>query len=107
MYSTIILFALGVLGIFIHNLMKMDEENRKKDSDFNLPQYLMKERFSILLSLCVVIVSLIVKKEIAELEIAGSYIGLGFVAIGYMAQSIISAFRHRVKSVSDKIKGDE
>lgn len=36
-----------------------------------------------------VVVAAIVKHEIASLEAVGSYLGFGFVAIGYMGQSLL------------------
>jgi len=88
-YSPLILFGLGLFGIVIHNLVKMNEINVKNNGNINILQYLKVEKFSILLSVCVVIVAIIVKDEIVKIEQIGAWLGISFTAIGYMAQSII------------------
>jgi galactitol-specific phosphotransferase system IIC component len=52
----------------------------------------------------VVIIALIVKTEIKQLEMAGQWLGLSFVAIGYMAQSIVVAIMGRAQNFIDKTK---
>lgn len=91
-YTTLVLFGLGFLGILIHNLIKLDSINRQSDGRINLAKYLALERFSILISICVVVVCLIARAEVKQLEAIGNWLGLAFVAIGYMAQSIVVAF---------------
>lgn len=107
-YTNPILFALGLLGIFIHNLLKMDALNRKQNGDFKLGQYIKLEKFSILISLCVIVVAMIVKQEVQQLEKVGKWLGLAFVAIGYMAQSIIVHFTGKAEKYLDtKEKPDD
>jgi|SRR4051812_7664822 hypothetical protein len=88
-YTTLILFALGLLGILIHNLMKIDGINRSTQGNFKFIPFMRLEWASIMISICVVIVALIAKGEIKKLQAASGYLGLAFVAIGYMAQSIV------------------
>lgn len=88
-YTPLILSALGVLGILLHNLVKMDSLNRAASGRINLKQYLLVERFSILISLGVVAAAVIASHEIKELYNAGKWLGMGFLAIGYLAQSIL------------------
>jgi hypothetical protein len=88
-YTNLILFGLGVLGIFLHNLVKLDELNKAQNGKLSLRSYFRLERFSILISAVVVIISIFIKTEIKELQIAGTYLGLSFVTIGYMGQSLI------------------
>lgn len=83
------LFALGCLGILLHNLIKMNDINRASDGHINLWQYFKLERFSILISVIIVVVCIIAKEEVIQLEQFGKYLGLGFMAIGYMGQSIL------------------
>jgi len=91
-YTLYILFALGLLGILLHNLIKMDSLNRKSKGNLNLRQYLALEWISILISVVVVVVALIAQTEIKQLSVVGNYLGLAFVAIGYMAQSIVVSY---------------
>lgn len=102
-YTALILFGLGLFGIVIHNLVKMNEINKQHDGNFNYQKYIALEKFSIALSVCVVIVAVIVRTEIRELEAVGNWLGLAFVAIGYMAQSIIVS----VMGKAQKIIGDD
>jgi O-antigen/teichoic acid export membrane protein len=103
-YTTLVLAALGLFGILIHNLVKLNELNRKNEGELNFSNYLKLERFSIAISICVVIIALIVKTEIKQLEMAGQWLGLSFVAIGYMAQSIVVAIMGRAQNFIDKTK---
>jgi len=100
-YSVITLAALGVFGVLIHNLVKLNELNRKLEGNINLWSYLKLERFAIMLSLCVVAVALIVRSEVKQLEQVGNWLGIAFVAIGYMAQSIIVTIMGRGQKFLD------
>lgn len=91
-YTTLMLMALGLFGIIIHNLVKINEINRRNNGDFKFGPFIKLEWPSIAISVCVVIVCLIARTEIASLKQVGGYLGLAFVAIGYMAQSIVYSF---------------
>lgn len=91
-YTIIMLASLGGFGILIHNLKNLNSLNRKSEGNLSLVQYFKLEVYSILLSISVVAVALIAQQEIRQLEIVGNYLGLAFVAIGYMAQSIVVSF---------------
>ena len=95
-YTLYILFALGLLGILLHNLIKMDSLNRKSKGNLNLRQYLALEWISILISVVVVVVALIAQTEIKQLSVVDNC--LAFVSIGYMAQSIIVTYMGRAES---------
>lgn len=102
-YTPYLLLALGALGILMHNFMKMDDLNRKQNGEFKFGQYLKIEKFSIALSICLVIVCIMVSQEIKQLEQVGKWLGLAFVAIGYMAQSIVIKFGGRAERyINDK-----
>jgi hypothetical protein len=96
-YTLPILAAFGVLGILIHNLIKLNEINRAADGNINLWKYYKLERFSIALSCCVITVALIARTEISQLESVGKWLGLAFTTAGYMAQSIVITFMGRAK----------
>ena len=91
-YTNLTLVLLGLTGILLHNLIKLNDINRANDGNVNILKYWRLERFSILISVIVVIGALIAKTEIAQLEQVGKWLGLSFVAIGYMAQSIVVKF---------------
>jgi len=102
-YSPFILGVLGVLGILLHNLVKMNDINKKAKGSFNFGQYLAIERFSIMISLIVVVVCLITYNDIKQLHDLGVKGGLGFFTIGYMSQSLLVKFTGKAeKFISDK-----
>ena len=88
-YTPLVLLGLGLAGILLHNLMKMDKINRASDGNFNYVKYLSLEKFSILISIIVICASVVIRGEIKELEQAGKWLGFAFVAIGYLSQSIL------------------
>jgi len=100
-YTTLILALLGVLGIVIHNLLNLNKINKANEGTVNLLKYWKLERFSLALSVCVLIVFLIARTEVKQLEAVGKWLGLSFVAIGYMAQSIVIAFEGKTQKFLD------
>lgn len=103
-YTLITLALLGFFGIFIHNLKNLNTLNKKSEGKLNLVKYLKLEVYAILLSVSVVIVALIAQQEIKQLEAVGKWLGLSFVAIGYMAQSIVISFAGRAENFLDQNK---
>lgn len=101
-YTNFTLFALGLLGILLHNLVEMNKLNRNQGAKFSIRAYLRAEVFSILISVVVIGVALIIKHEIKQLEAAGKWLGLAFVSIGYMGQSLLVAIIGRAQKVIDK-----
>ena len=97
-YTLITLAGFGILGIFIHNLKNLNTLNKKSEGELNLIRYLKLEIYAILLSVCVVTVALIAQQEIKQLESVGKWLGLSFVALGYMAQSIVISFAGRAET---------
>lgn len=100
-YSVYILFGLGLLGILLHNLTKLDSLNRLGNGSVNLAKYWAVERFSIIISVIVITCCVIASQEIAQLKIAGNYLGLGFVSLGYLAQSILVKFMGNAQNIID------
>lgn len=103
-YTNYVLLGLGLFGILIHNLIKIDSINRTTAGNFKFKQFMRLEWPSIFISVCVVIVCLIAKHEVKRLEAVGEWLGLSFVAIGYMAQSIVYKFLGKAEK---KLKEDE
>jgi len=100
-YTNLILFGLGVFGIMIHNLIKVDSINRQTAGEFKLWPFIKLEWPSIAISFCVVIVALIAKNEIKQLDAVGGWLGLSFVTIGYMAQSIVYKVMGKAQKIID------
>lgn len=98
-YNDFTLLILGVVGILLHNLIKMNELNKKADSKFTALAYIKTEIYSIIISFLMIIVCIIVKHEIKQLENAGKYLGLGFVCIGYMGQSLLIKFMGKAEKI--------
>ena len=106
MYSDITLSLLGVLGIAIHCLVKI-QQLKKDGKPISLSAYIDAEWATMALSICAITIVLICKREIPELEAAGNYLGLGFVSVGYFGQSILVFLLGRVgKVIGAKEDGD-
>lgn len=101
-YTHITLFALGLLGILLHNLVELNKLNRASVGSLKIREYLRLERFSILISVIVVAVCLIIKTEITQLELAGKWLGLAFISVGYMGQSLLVFVMGKANKVIDK-----
>lgn len=100
-YTDLTLVGLGVLGVLLHNLIEMNKINRAASGNLNLGQYLKLERFSIIISIIVVCVAVIIKHEIQQLEQVGKWLGLAFIAIGYMGQSLLVFTMGKASKVID------
>lgn len=98
------LFGLQLLGILIHNLVKINEINKKTNGDFKPGYFFKMEWPTIFISLCIAIVAIIAKAEIKQLDVAGGYLGLGFVFIGYGGQSLLFKYFGRIEK---KLKKEE
>lgn len=88
-YTQATLLAFGIAGILLHNLIKMDTLNKKEGVSFSFWKYLKMERFSILIALIIVAVAVVGSQEVRQLQLVGKWLGFGFLAIGYMGQSIL------------------
>ena len=107
-YTNLALAGLGLVGILLHNLIKLNDINRANDGNVNLWKYWKIERFSILISVIVVCAALVAKSEIKQLEQVSKWLGLSFIAFGYMAQSIVVKLMGRAqKYVDDTTKTDD
>jgi hypothetical protein len=92
MYTNFTLIALGLLGVLSHNLVELAKINRATNGKANIVEYLKIEKFSVILSVIIVCIAILAKQEISQLEQIGKWLGLGFMAIGYMGQSLLVFF---------------
>jgi hypothetical protein len=100
MYSTLVLFGACIIGILLHNLVKIDEINKDPNrGNFSIKKYLAMEWASIMISCLVGAAAAFFKSEIKQLDAAGNWLGLGFVAIGYMAQSVLVKFMGKASKI--------
>ena len=99
-YSTYVLAALALVGVVLHNLVKINEINKNPTmGEFNLGTYWKKEWASVLISVIVGCVAAFLKSEIKQLDGAGKWLGIGFIAIGYMAQSVLVSFMGKAQKI--------
>lgn len=101
-YTNLTLFLLGLLGIILHNLVELNKLNRSGKGRIVLKAYLKMEVYSIAISVVLIIVALFVKHEITQLEAAGKWLGLAFMTIGYMGQSLLIFLMGKANRVIDK-----
>lgn len=101
-YTHFILFLAGLGGIFTHVLMKIDSLNRKYDGEVNYGKFFRVEWASIAISIIVVLVAMIAREEIASLKAVGSYLALGYFAIGIAAQSLAYMVKGRTEKIIEK-----
>jgi hypothetical protein len=107
METLLFYFLGGLFGILVHNLIKLNKINQKQKGNTNLGEYWNMERFAILISICVVIVSLIAQHEIKQLQTVGNYMVLSFFAIGYMAQSIVVSYMGKAEKFLESDNNDK
>jgi hypothetical protein len=105
-YTNFTLYGLGILGVLLHNLVELNKLNKASRGNLNLKQYLRIEAFSIIISLIICFVALLVKTEISQLEQVGKWLGLAFMAIGYMGQSLLIFVMGKANKVIDKTEDE-
>lgn len=101
-YTPFILGLLGISGILFHNLIQLYKINKKTDGKASIFKYLRIEIYSILIALLMVFVSIVVLDELNQISYFSSYRGLGFIAIGYMGQSLLVFFIGKAEKVMGK-----
>jgi hypothetical protein len=98
-YSNLILLGFGLGGVLVHNLVKIND--LKKNNTFKASAYFGMEWPSIMVSIIVVILAIMGKHEVAQLEQAGVWLGWAFTAIGYMGQSLFVKLMGRASKILD------
>lgn len=101
-YTLLTLFGLGILGVLLHNLVKLNDIKKSNpEGDVNYGKYFKIESISIIISIIVVAALTWTSHEVKELANAGKWLGLGFVAGGYLAQSLLIKFMGKAQKVLD------
>ena len=93
-YNQLTLIGLGLFGVLMHCLVELHKQNKNTQGKAKLMDYLKLEVYSILISICMAVASSFVGNEIKLLLEKIGYgwlIGLPFIAIGYMGQSLLIA----------------
>lgn len=102
-YTRLALLGFGVLGILLHNLVKLNAIKRlDKEGNVNYGKYFKMEWISILISFIVVVGMVWTSQEVKELANAGKWLGLGFIGAGYLAQSLLISFMGKAQKVIDE-----
>lgn len=102
-YSNLSLFGLGVLGILLHAMFNINKLKKTKLPDgkmydFKISEYFGLEWASMATSFILLIICMMVKSEIKQLEAAGNWLGVGFASIGFMSQSILAGVLTKVQN---------
>lgn len=97
MWTILMLLCAGLFGILTHNLIKIDKILRATGGEFQPKQFFKLEWASIGISICVVVVSLMARTAIEELEAVGKWLAVGFFAIGLASQSVAYALKGRAE----------
>ncbi len=97
-YTMLFLFFMGLLGMTLQFLVKLDSINRHSNGAVNWKYFFLIERFSILISFHVIVAATLLSQEIKQLEHAGKWLGLGMFSIGYMAQSLLTRLMNKIQS---------
>lgn len=99
-YTPFILWLAGFLGVVLHNLVKLNDiKKAHPDGEVNYGRYFKMEWITILISVIVVAICVIFSQEIKELNVAGKYLGLGFVFVGYTAQSLLVKWMGKAEGI--------
>lgn len=65
------------------------------------------EMFSIAISLIVCVVAVVISQEIKQIAVAGKWLGLAFMAIGYMGQSLLIFVMGKANKVVNAENGQD
>lgn len=93
--QVVYLFVSALIGVLLHNLVNLNNINRRNKGTVNWGEYYALERFSILISVIVVgACSFLLNEDIHNYLASNSsnlakYVRTGFIILGYFAQSIL------------------
>jgi len=100
-YTYPALLGFAIVGVLLHNLVEMNKLNKQPNYNFKLLEYIKTEIYSILISVLVSGVCVYASQEIKQIQQVGNWLGLAFVAIGYMGQSLLIAAMGKAQKVVD------
>lgn len=106
MYTNAILFLLGVLGVVLHGLVELNKINKATGGKANFKEYFKIEWITMIIGIIVVFIAIMVKHEIKQLEQVGNWLGVAFVAIGYMGQSLLIFVMGKAQNKIGKNEGN-
>lgn len=105
-YTPFLLCLCALVGILLHHLVKLDSLNRLNNGKINFIEYLKIERFTLMISLIIAFVSsfLLYQDLHFYLDRLGfiKYFSVGYIVLGYFAQSILVKLMGRAQKVIDK-----
>jgi len=102
MHSDLTLLGLGMAGVLLHCLIKISK--LKKTNSFKFATYFSMEWPTICISAIVVAIAIVCKHEVTQLDQAKNWLGIGFVSIGYMGQSILITVMGRAEAILTRKK---
>ncbi len=85
--TIILLFVIGLLGVFAQALKKMNELNKRNNGNFSFREYIKIERFSLGVSFIAIVAFTIIIYMVPELSKAGYWLICGQFAMGWFGQS--------------------
>lgn len=100
-YTNLWLMGFASIGILLHILVEVSKLNKQPNGNFSLKGYLKLEIYNILISLLVSLVCVFASQEIKQLQTIGNWLGLAYLAIGYMGQSLLIAFMGKAQKIVD------
>lgn len=99
-YTHATLAAFGLIGVLLHTLIELNQLKKSNpNGDVNYAKYFKMEWISILISVIVVGLLVWTSQEVTELANAGKWLGIGFIASGYLAQSLLIKFMGRAQNI--------
>lgn len=96
--------GLGLGGMLLHLLMDIRRLVKNQDGVVDYKKYFRVSWVDFMISIVVIVLADMVKTEIKQLQYADKFLGLGFIAIGYMSDSLVASLMGRVQKYIDKIQ---
>lgn len=104
-YTTPVLAVLGLAGIAVHNLVKIDSLNRQSKGCFSFWPFVKLEWPSIAISVIVLGVMMISVQDMVSMSVTMKWpLGPAFFTGGYMAQSLLYKWMGRAQKEIDNSK---
>lgn len=95
--------ALGLGGMMLHLLMDIRRLVKNQNGVVDYKKYFRVAWVDFAISIVVIVLADMAKSEIRQLQYADKYLALGFISLGYMADSILASWMGRVEKYINKI----